>query len=189
MKILLLDNYDSFTWNLYHYLEQVTDSEIVVKQNDEITVEDAREYGRIVLSPGPGLPDEAGITKDIIKKYASSKAIFGVCLGLQAIGEVFGARLENLETVKHGIASTLVLKDKSERIFSGIEGEISIGHYHSWVISRKNFPNELTITAEDSNGNIMAIRHKKFNVRGVQFHPESVLTSQGLAMLKNWVNE
>jgi anthranilate synthase component II len=189
MKILLLDNYDSFTWNLYHYLEQVAEGEIEVRQNDEITVDQAEKYDRIVLSPGPGLPNEAGITKEIIRKYSPSKPILGVCLGHQAIGEVFGAKLENLEAVKHGIASKLMIKNKEEKIFNGMDGEISIGHYHSWVVSRENFPHELTITAEDERGNIMAMRHNKYNVCGVQFHPESVLTSHGLTMLKNWVNE
>src|SRR5829696_3273290 len=159
MKLLLLDNYDSFTWNLYHYLEQVIDGDIDVKQNDEITVEDAGKYDKIILSPGPGLPDEAGITKEIIRKYAAAKPILGVCLGHQAIAEVFGAKLKNLDTVKHGIASRLVVKEKGEKIFSGIEGEVSIGHYHSWVVSKENFPSELKITAEDNEGNIMAIRH------------------------------
>jgi anthranilate synthase component 2 len=188
MKILLLDNYDSFTWNLFHYLERVFDGEIDVKQNDEITVEDAGVYDRIILSPGPGLPDEAGITKEIIRRYSSSKPILGVCLGHQAIAEVFGAKLKNLDTVKHGIASRLVVTDKGEKIFSGIEGEVSIGHYHSWVVSKDNFPNELKITAEDEKGNIMAMRHSNYNVKGVQFHPESVLTSQGVTMLRNWIN-
>jgi anthranilate synthase component 2 len=189
MKILLLDNYDSFTWNLFHYLEQVADGEIVVKQNDEITVEEPGEYDRIILSPGPGLPDEAGVTKEIIRKYFSSKPILGVCLGHQAIGEVFGAKLKNLSAVKHGVASKLVVKDKGEKIFSGIEEDISIGHYHSWVVDKENLPAELKITAEDAEGNIMAMRHSKYNVCGVQFHPESVLTSSGLKMLKNWVEQ
>lgn len=187
MKILLLDNYDSFTWNLFHYLEQITDEEIHVKQNDEISVEDAGVFDRIILSPGPGLPDEAGITKEIIRKYISSKPILGVCLGHQAIGEVFGAKLKNLDAVKHGVASKLVVKDKSEKIFSGIEEDISIGHYHSWVVDKENFPADLKITAEDGDGNIMAMRHNKYNVCGVQFHPESVLTTDGLMMLRNWV--
>ena len=188
MKILLVDNYDSFTWNLFHYLEQITDGEIIVKQNDEISADEAGAYDRIILSPGPGLPDEAGSTKEIIRKYFSSKPILGVCLGHQAIGEVFGAKLKNLSAVKHGVASALVVKDKEEKIFSGMEKDISIGHYHSWVVSKENFPSDLKITAEDSEGNIMAIRHKKFNVCGVQFHPESVLTSDGLTMLKNWIS-
>ena len=198
MRILLLDNYDSFTWNLFHYLEQVTDGEIVVKQNDEITVEDAGEYDRIILSPGPGLPDEAGITKEIIRKFAkwtnpssggyfSSKPILGVCLGHQAIAEVFGAKLKNLDTVKHGVSSKLVIKDSNEKIFSGMEEDITIGHYHSWVVDKENFPAELKITAEDREGNIMAMRHSKYNVCGVQFHPESVLTDSGLTMLRNWI--
>jgi anthranilate synthase component II len=189
MKILLLDNYDSFTWNLYHYLEQVADGEIVVKQNDEIAIDEVIKYDRIILSPGPGLPDEAGITKEIVRRYFSTKPILGVCLGHQTIGEVFGARLENLDTVKHGMASRLVVKDKKEKIFADLKGEISIGHYHSWVVSKENFPEELNITAEDEQGNIMAMRHKNYNVCGVQFHPESVLTTNGLTMLKNWVNE
>ena len=192
MKILLVDNYDSFTWNLFHYLEQITNGEIVVKLNDEINVEEAREYNRIILSPGPGLPEEAGVTKEIIRKYFSTKPILGVCLGHQAIGEVFGAKLKNLSAVKHGIASTLVVKDKREKIFSvpihREDKDISIGHYHSWVVSKENFPADLKITAEDSEGNIMAIRHTKFNVCGVQFHPESVLTSDGLTILKNWIS-
>jgi anthranilate synthase component 2 len=188
MKILLLDNYDSFTWNLYHYLEQVAEGEIDVRQNDEITVEDAENYDRIILSPGPGLPDEAGITKEIIRKYFSSKPILGVCLGHQAIGEVFGAKLENLNAVKHGMASRLVIKNKEEKIFAGMDDAISIGHYHSWVVSTKNFPDELKITAEDEEGNIMAMRHNKYNVCGIQFHPESILTTHGLTMLKNWVS-
>src|SRR5258706_84144 len=188
MKLLFLYNYDSFTWNMFHYLEQITDSEIDVMQNDEITIEEAGKYDRIILSPGPGLPDEAGITKEIIRRYSPSKPILGVCLGHQAIAEVFGAKLKNLDAVRHGIASALVVKDKNEKIFSGIEGEVSIGHYHSWVVSKENFPRELQITAEDDKGNIMALRHKNYDVCGVQFHPESVLTSQGLTMLKNWVN-
>lgn len=188
MKILLLDNYDSFTWNLYHYLEQVTDGEIAVKQNDEITIDEVELFDKIILSPGPGLPNEAGITKKIIEKYSSSKPILGVCLGHQAIGEVFGAKLKNLEKVKHGIVSKLEIKDRGEKIFSGIENEILIGHYHSWVVSKENFPGELKITAEDEKGNIMALRHKEYNVCGVQFHPESVLTTHGLTMLKNWIS-
>ncbi|MBK5285955.1 MAG: aminodeoxychorismate/anthranilate synthase component II [Bacteroidia bacterium] len=188
MKILLLDNYDSFTWNLFHYLEQVSDGEIHVKQNDEITVEEAGEYERIILSPGPGLPDEAGVTKEIIRKYFSSKPILGVCLGHQAIAEVFGAKLKNLAVVKHGVASRLVVIDKNEEMFSGVADDISIGHYHSWVVDKENFPADLNITAEDENGNIMALRHKQYNVCGVQFHPESVLTSSGLTILKNWVS-
>lgn len=187
MRILLLDNYDSFTWNLYHYMEQIVDGSVDVKQNNEISVEEAAKYDRIILSPGPGLPDEAGITKEIIRRYAPSKPILGVCLGHQAIGEVFGAKLKNLDKVKHGVASQLVMKDKGEKIFSGIDGEVSIGHYHSWVVSKENFPEELKITAEDGKGNIMAMRHHTYPVCGVQFHPESVLTSHGLKMLRNWM--
>jgi anthranilate synthase component 2 len=188
MKILLLDNYDSFTWNLHHYLEQVTDGEIVVKQNDEITVEEAEVFDRIVLSPGPGLPDEAGVTKEIIRKYFSSIPILGVCLGHQAIAEVFGAKLKNLRTVKHGISSKLVIRNKNEKLFAGVAEEISVGHYHSWVVHENNLPSDLIITAEDQDGNIMALRHRQFNVCGVQFHPESVLTTDGLTILKNWIS-
>src|SRR5262245_4377657 len=185
MKLLLLDNYDSFTWNLFHYLEQVADGDIDVRQNDEISIAEAETYDRIVLSPGPGLPDEAGITKEIIRKLSFSKPILGVCLGHQAIGEVCGAKLENSDKVKHGIPSRLVVKNRRKRIFNGIDSGIPIGHYHSWVVSKKKFPDELEITAEDDRGNIMALRHRKYNVRGVQFHPESVLTSQGLVMLRS----
>lgn len=188
MKILLLDNYDSFTWNLFHYVEQIVEEEIQVKQNNEITIEEVGVYDGIILSPGPGLPDEAGITKEIIRKYSSSKSILGVCLGHQAIAEVFGAKLKNLEVVRHGVTSRLVVIDKKDKMFSGVADDISIGHYHSWVVDKENFPAELNITAEDENGNIMALRHKHFNVSGVQFHPESVLTSYGLTMLKNWLN-
>lgn len=187
MRVLLLDNYDSFTWNLFHYLEMITEGEIDVRQNDEISIAEAGRYDRIILSPGPGLPDEAGITKEIISKYYFTKPILGVCLGHQAIGEVFGAKLKNLEKVKHGISSRLVVTDRSEKIFSGIDKEITIGHYHSWVVSKENFPAVLKITAEDENGNVMAIRHNNYNVCGVQFHPESVLTPLGLTLLKNWI--
>ena len=188
MKILLLDNYDSFTWNLYHYLEQLADGKIVVRQNDEITVEEAGAFDKIVLSPGPGLPDEAGATKEIIRVYASSKPILGVCLGHQAIAEVFGARLKNLSAVKHGISSKLIIKEKNEKLFSGINEEISIGHYHSWVVDENDLPPDLKVTAEDEEGNIMSLRHNQYNVCGVQFHPESVLTTNGLTILKNWVS-
>ncbi|PCJ92663.1 MAG: aminodeoxychorismate/anthranilate synthase component II [Flavobacteriaceae bacterium] len=184
-RILVIDNYDSFTYNLVHYLEDL-DCEVVVKRNDQLTIEEVDAYDKIVLSPGPGIPEEAGLLKEIIKTYAPTKKIFGVCLGQQAIGEVFGASLENLEQVYHGIATKInIVKD--DVLFEGMPKEIEVGRYHSWVVN-PNLPEVLEATSFDENGQIMSLRHKEYDVCSVQFHPESVLTPQGKQLLKNWLN-
>lgn len=188
-RILILDNYDSFTYNLVQYIEEITGERPTVKRNDEITVEEVGQYDKILLSPGPGLPKESGILCEVIKRYAPTKSILGVCLGLQAIGEVFGGTLENLDDVYHGMATPVDILAKSEPMFEGIPETIDVGRYHSWVVSNKNIPKELEITAVDKNGQIMAMRHKKYDVRGVQFHPESIMTKDGMKMLENWIKE
>jgi len=183
-KILVIDNYDSFTYNLVHYLEGL-DCEVVVKRNDQLTLEEVDAYDKIVLSPGPGIPDEAGLLKAIIAEYAPTKSIFGVCLGQQAIAEVFGGSLINLDKVYHGIATKIkVIKD--DVLFDGLPKEIEVGRYHSWVVD-PNMPEVLEVTSVDENGQIMSIRHKNYDVCAVQFHPESVLTLQGKQILKNWL--
>lgn len=188
MKILILDNYDSFTYNLVQYIEELTGERPQVKKNDEITLEEVGQYDKILLSPGPGLPKEAGILLDLIKAYASTKSILGVCLGLQAIGEAFGGKLENLNEVYHGMTTPVEILVKGEPIFKGLPELIEVGRYHSWVVSNKKVPAELEITAVDANGQIMAMTHKKYDVRGVQFHPESIMTKEGMKMLENWLN-
>ncbi len=186
LKVLVIDNYDSFVYNLVHYLEEF-DCEVTVFRNDEFDIEELENYDKILLSPGPGIPDEAGKLKEVIKKYASSKPILGVCLGQQAIGEVFGGNLENLSKVFHGVATKATILVNDEKLFQNLEKEIEIGRYHSWVVSRNNFPDVLEITSVDENNQIMSLRHKVFDVRGVQFHPESVLTQKGKEIIKNWV--
>jgi anthranilate synthase component 2 len=183
-KILVIDNYDSFTYNLVHYLEEL-DCEVIVKRNDQITVEEVDAFEKIVLSPGPGIPDEAGLLKKIIAKYAPTKSIFGVCLGQQAIAEVFGGSLINLEEVYHGIATKIKII-KEDILFKGMPTEIEVGRYHSWVV-HPELPHVLEVTSVDENGQIMSIRHKELDVRAVQFHPESVLTPHGKKMLENWI--
>ncbi|MBT8278315.1 MAG: aminodeoxychorismate/anthranilate synthase component II [Bacteroidia bacterium] len=185
-KILVIDNYDSFTYNLVHYLEDL-DCEVTVVRNDKLTLEDVEPFDKIVLSPGPGIPDEAGLLKPIIAKYAASKSILGVCLGQQAIGEVFGGSLINLDEVYHGVATTINQIVNDESLFDGLDKTIEVGRYHSWVVS-KDLPEVLEVTSVDENGQIMSLRHKSFDVKGVQFHPESVLTPKGKQMLKNWIN-
>ncbi len=186
MKILVIDNYDSFVYNLVHYLEELN-CEVTVLRNDTFNIEEVEDYDKILLSPGPGIPDEAGLLKEVIKKYAASKPILGVCLGQQAIGEVFGGTLENLSEVFHGVATKATIISETEPLFKGLEKEIEIGRYHSWVVSKNNFPEVLEITAVDENEQIMALRHRLYNVCGVQFHPESVLTPHGKQIIKNWV--
>ncbi len=186
MKILVIDNYDSFVFNLVHYLEEL-DCEVTVKRNDKFYLEEVENYDKILLSPGPGIPDEAGLLKAVIQKYAASKPIFGVCLGQQAIGEVFGGKLENLRKVFHGVATIATILKEDEPLFKGIEKEFEIGRYHSWVISKEDFPEVLEITSVDENGQIMSLRHKRYDVCGVQFHPESVLTPMGKQIIKNWI--
>jgi anthranilate synthase component 2 len=187
MKILVLDNYDSFTYNLVHYLEEILGERPDVFRNDKIKLEEINKYDKILLSPGPGLPKEAGILCDLIREYAPKKSILGVCLGLQAIGEVFGGELENLENVYHGVATPVKVLDKNEKIFSGLPENFEVGRYHSWVVSKNNLPDCFEKTAEDDNGQIMGLTHKKYDVRGVQFHPESIMTEYGMDMLRNWV--
>ncbi|HVG41644.1 MAG TPA: aminodeoxychorismate/anthranilate synthase component II [Chitinophagaceae bacterium] len=189
MKILVFDNYDSFTYNLVHLIEKITHSKIDVFRNDEIALEDIAAYDKIVLSPGPGLPNEAGILLSVIKEYAASKSILGVCLGHQAIGQVFGGTLVNLSTVYHGVATPIDILHKEAQVLKNLPAEIEVGRYHSWVVSDKNFPKDLEITAKDKNGFIMGLQHKNFDVQGVQFHPESVLTPQGEVMIKNWLQQ
>jgi anthranilate synthase component 2 len=186
MKVLVIDNYDSFTYNLVHYLKDL-DCEVTVKRNDKLNLEDVKPFNKIVLSPGPGIPDEAGLLKSIIKKYASSKSILGVCLGQQAICEVFGGKIINLETVFHGVATKINITVNDESLFNGLDKEFEVGRYHSWVV-HTNLPEVLEATSFDENGQIMSLRHKIYDVKGVQFHPESVLTPNGKQILKNWVN-
>jgi len=186
-KILVIDNYDSFTYNLVHYLEDL-DCKVTVLRNDEIDIDEPKYYDKILLSPGPGIPDEAGLLKDIIKEYASTKSILGICLGQQAIGEVFGGSLVNLKEVHHGVADDIRITVNNEPLFTEMGDTISVGRYHSWNVDRDNFPDALEVISIDKNGNIMSLRHRIYDVRGVQFHPESVLTPQGKQILKNWIN-
>ncbi len=186
MKILILDNYDSFTFNLVHYVEQFC-NDVTVIRNDEISLDEVNEFDAIILSPGPGLPKDAGIMPELIKRYATSKKILGVCLGHQAIGEAFGANLKNLNQVHHGVAIPVKVIDTSEPLFQGLPKQFDTGRYHSWVIDQTSLPNELTVTAIDKEGEVMAIRHTELDVCGVQFHPESLLTLKGLSIIKNWI--
>lgn len=185
MKVAVIDNYDSFTYNLVHYLEDLN-VEVTVFRNDEFELLDLEKFEKILLSPGPGIPDEAGLLKQVIKKYAPTKSILGVCLGLQAIGEIFGGKLSNLEKVYHGVATKIFIKEK-DSIFNNLPNELYVGRYHSWVISNKNLPIDLIITSTDENGQIMSLKHSVYDVRGVQFHPESILTVHGKQILKNWI--
>lgn len=187
MKILVFDNYDSFTYNLVHLVEKILPVKVDVFRNDEIPLEKIKEYDKIILSPGPGVPAEAGLLLPLIKEYASSKSILGVCLGHQAIGEAFGGSLVNLSTVYHGVSTNCKILNGSSVLFDGLPDEIEIGRYHSWIVAREEFPEELEVTAEDENGFIMGLRHKNYDVQGVQFHPESVLTPRGEDILKNWL--
>lgn len=193
MKILIFDNYDSFTYNLVHLVEKITHEKVDVFRNDQIALEKIKDYDKIILSPGPGVPSEAGLLLPLIKEYASTKPILGVCLGHQAIGEAFGGKLTNLSSVFHGVA-TPIKKVNSQQstvnsnLFAGLPETFEAGRYHSWIISKENFPDELEITAEDENGFIMALQHKTFNVQGVQFHPESVLTPDGEKIMRNWLS-
>jgi len=188
MKILLLDNYDSFTYNLLHILEELG-ADVEVHRNDKITLEEVDRFDKILLSPGPGIPEEAGILLPLIRKYAPSKDILGVCLGEQAIGEAFGAKLINLTHVHHGVSSDIRVTVKDESLFSQLGKNFIAGRYHSWAVSREDFPDCLEITAEDTEEKqIMALRHKEYNVRGIQFHPESVLTPEGRVIIENWIS-
>ncbi len=188
MKILVLDNYDSFTYNLVHLVEKIVDDTVEVYRNDKIPLEEVKGYDKIILSPGPGIPEEAGLLLPLIKEYAASKSILGVCLGHQAIGQAFGGKLTNLSSVFHGVATSCRLSGVSSQLFKNMPDCLEIGRYHSWVVDKEGFPEELEITAEDDNGFIMGLQHKTYDVQGVQFHPESVLTPMGEKILRNWLN-
>lgn len=187
MKILIIDNYDSFTYNLVHLVETITGEYPAVFRNDEITVEAVGKYDLIMLSPGPGIPDEAGILKEVIKTYAATKPIFGVCLGLQAITEVFGGSLENLENVFHGVATTMKVISLNAIIYKNIPSEFEAARYHSWIASLSDFPEELEITAVDEFGSVMSLQHKIYNICAVQYHPESILTPIGEQIVRNFI--
>lgn len=195
MKILVFDNYDSFTYNLVHLVEKIIGEKVDVRRNDQIPLEDVDRYDKIILSPGPGIPSEAGLLLPLIKQYGATKSILGVCLGHQAIGEAFGAHLLNLSTVYHGVASKIHIVPQNPRnvqvnadLFNGLSDGFMAGRYHSWVVDPNGFPKCLEITAVDDQGLIMALRHKKFDVLGVQFHPESVLTPEGETIMRNWLS-
>ena len=185
-KVLVIDNYDSFTYNLVHLVNELG-REVVVWRNDKFDLADVQAYDKIILSPGPGIPEEAGLLLDVIRAYAPTKSIFGVCLGQQAIAEAFGGSLLNLGRPMHGIATPISVLDESEVMFKDCPAEIKVGRYHSWVVNPKDLPECLVVTATDVDQEIMALRHKEFDVRAVQFHPESVLTDYGKQMMKNWL--
>ncbi|MBQ8701591.1 MAG: aminodeoxychorismate/anthranilate synthase component II [Prevotella sp.] len=186
MKIVIIDNYDSFTYNLSHLVKELG-ADVSVVRNDQFELPDLEPYDKIILSPGPGIPSEAGLLLDVIRTYAGQKPILGVCLGHQAIGEVFGARLENLSEVFHGVATPCrIISD--DPVFSGLPTEITIGRYHSWVVSSQNLPDCLEVTAVSDEGQIMALRHRDFDIHGIQFHPESVLTPNGKEIIKNFLD-
>ena len=187
MRILVLDNYDSFTYNLVHYLEKVSDATIEVHRNDKITLKEIEKFDKILLSPGPGIPSEAGILLDVIKTYASTKSILGVCLGQQAIAEAFGGSLNNLSEVFHGVSTPIEIIGE-DILFKNIPNNLKVGRYHSWAVNKNDLPKVLEVTAVDEQGSIMALKHKTYDVKGVQFHPESVLTEHGLQMIENWIN-
>lgn len=187
MKILLLDNYDSFTYNLLHYLELNDGVEVVVRRNNEVDFNEVDSFDKILLSPGPGLPAEAGLLNDIISHYGAIKPMLGVCLGMQAMAEVFHGKLFNLPRVMHGVSRVIKVTDSNEILFKGMPSSFLGGRYHSWVVDKMNLPDCFRITAVDENNDIMAFRHKEFNLCGVQFHPESVLTEFGMDILKNWL--
>ncbi|MDB5156239.1 MAG: aminodeoxychorismate/anthranilate synthase component [Mucilaginibacter sp.] len=186
-KILIIDNYDSFTYNLVHLVNEIG-LKCDVWRNDQFNIDDVAAYDKIILSPGPGIPSEAGLLLEVIAKYAPTKSIFGVCLGQQAIAEVFGGTLYNLKQPMHGIATPITVTDDNERLFTGLPHQFKVGRYHSWVVDEKSIPDVLTVTAIDEVDNsAMAIRHKNYDVRGVQFHPESILTEFGKEMMQNWL--
>lgn len=189
MNILLIDNYDSFTYNLSQYLEEEggDDVEVTVWRNDQFGLDDVERFDKIVLSPGPGVPDEAGLLKAVIRRYAPTKSILGVCLGEQAIGEVFGAEIYNLNTVFHGIQSSVRIV-APDYIFDNLSDSIKVGRYHSWVVGKEDFPAELEVTAVSDEGQIMALKHRVYDVHGIQFHPESILTPKGRTIIRNFIN-
>lgn len=186
-KILVIDNYDSFTYNLVHLLQELGQT-YTVWRNDKFELDDVEPFDRILLSPGPGIPEEAGLLMDVIRRFAPSKSILGICLGQQAIAEVFGGSLYNLPKPLHGVATDIIVTDETEQLFQGFPKDAKIGRYHSWAVSKENLPTSLQITAVDPDGIIMALRHEKYDVRSVQFHPESVLTTNGKKLIENWLS-
>jgi anthranilate synthase component 2 len=187
-KVLVIDNYDSFTYNLVHLLHECGE-EVEVWRNDKFKLEDVEAFDKILLSPGPGLPKDAGLLMDLIKKYSATKRILGICLGQQAIAEAYGGTLSNLDKPVHGMASKIKVSDRNERLFQDLPAEFLAGRYHSWVVSEDDFPLELEVTARDESGFIMAIAHKDLDVRGVQFHPESILSEHGKEFIQNWLRD
>jgi anthranilate synthase component II len=188
MKILVIDNYDSFTYNLVQYIERVIMEPVDVFRNDQISLDELESYDKILISPGPGIPEEAGITLELIKKYGATKSILGVCLGHQAIAQAFGGSIRNLSTVYHGVSGQMKQVIEGDYLLEGVPVDFDAGRYHSWVVEPETLPGELEITVENDEGYIMAIRHREYDVRGVQFHPESVLTEYGGRIILNWVN-
>lgn len=188
MKILVFDNYDSFTYNLVQIIEQIIGSEVDVFRNDQIPLDEIEKYDKIILSPGPGIPEEAGILLEVIKRYAPTKSIFGVCLGQQAIAEAFGGSLINLSEIYHGVA-TESLQINSHKIFNDLPEILEVGRYHSWAVNPDDFPAELEITSVDRNGMIMSLKHKTYDVHAVQYHPESILTPNGKQILENFLQD
>ena len=188
-KILVIDNYDSFVYNLVYYIEQITGLKPAVFRNDEIGLDEVDEYDKILLSPGPGVPAEAGVCLDLVKRYASCKSIFGVCLGHQAIGEAFGATISNLENVFHGVSTPVKVTDGTEYLFKGIPSSFAAGRYHSWIVDLLDLPESLKVTCLDEKGFIMGTSHREYDIRGLQFHPESVLTENGFSIVRNWINQ
>lgn len=186
-RIVVIDNYDSFTYNLVHAVKKITGLPVDVYRNDEIEIGDLEKYDKIILSPGPGIPEEAGLLLDIIKRYAPEKQMLGVCLGHQAIAEAFGGKLHNMSKVLHGIATPVELTPNKSVLFKGLPQRFEAGRYHSWIVQKENLPDCFEITSIDDEGFIMSMKHKNFNVEGVQFHPESVLTPLGEKMLENWL--
>ena len=187
MKILVFDNYDSFTYNLVHLVEKITDEKPDVFRNDKIILEEVGKYDKIILSPGPGIPEEAGLLLPLIKMYADRKPILGVCLGHQAIGQAFGAALINLDTVYHGVATKIIQTENKSILFKGLNTEFEAGRYHSWIVDGTTLSADFEVTALDENKYIMAMQHKKYDLQSVQFHPESILTPEGEMMMRNWL--
>ena len=188
MRLLVLDNYDSFTYNLVYILRELGYQPDVIR-NDKLTVDEAGQYDKNMLSPGPGIPSEAGIMQDLVREYGPTKSILGICLGHQGIGEVYGATLENLGDVLHGVAHQTTITDRSDRLFTDIPNELTVGRYHSWTVVPGSMPADLRTTAVDEHGRVMALSHVRYDVKGLQFHPESVLTQNGVQMIKNWINQ
>ena len=187
MKILIIDNYDSFTYNLVQYVKELTDTHVDVYRNDAISLADIDAYDTIIFSPGPGLPEHAGIMIDAIKQYAPHKKMLGVCLGHQAIGMAFGAKLQNLKKVYHGVQTPVNITDAKDPVFKNVAPETEVGRYHSWVIAPATLSNDLKVTAQSKDGQIMAVKHKKYSVWGLQFHPESIMTEEGKKMIQNFL--